>query len=91
LKAVIVDTKTNERSNLMNNIITKLKFVDELDELIIKTCDEDEACDPDIQNIVCGMEEIKYKYMYEVIDDLTKLKQKREAFLNRNTKLDLLE
>lgn len=75
----------------MNNIIMKLKFVDELDALITKTCDEDEACDPDIQGIVCGMEEIKYKYMYEVIDDLNTLKQKREAYLHRNTKLELLE
>lgn len=75
----------------MNDLLIKLKFVDELDQLIIKTCDEDEACDPDIQGIVCGMEEIKYKYMYEVIDDLTTLKQNREAYLNRNTKIDLME
>ena len=75
----------------MNDLLIKLKFVDELDQLITKTCDEDEACDPDIQSIVCGMEDIKYKYLYEVIDDLTTLKQKREAYLNRNVKLNLME
>lgn len=75
----------------MNDLLIKLKFVDELDQLIIKTCDEDEACDPDIQHVVCGMEDIKYKYLYEVIDGLTTLKQKREAYLNRNVKLNLME
>ncbi len=75
----------------LGDTITKLRIVDDLDQLIIKTCDEDVSCDPDIQSIVCGMEDIKYKYLYEVIDDLAILKQKREAYLHRNTKLNLLE